>query len=259
MEIETEESRDAAPVAMESEDSNTQGSMVPPPPPPSDNTADSKKRLSKGSGYHINRRDATPRSPATRPTNTSSPFGHARTQSLGTSTLLNAPFLVPICSPPNSPRGSHHSTIRAHPSLTYYTLDGHNLGGTLGPPFLNPVRPHPPRISQIQKAMEAAIVAERRRSKDMEAREETMSAIQLREVLKQERHRMSQLAADLAKHKTMTVQCQLEAEVLEEGRINGLMRRLEELQLEKGRIINELEREEEMVCILWVQSLFLKH
>ena len=31
------------------------------------------------------------------------------------------------------------------------------------------------------------------------------------------------------------------------------------LQLEKGRIINELEREEEMVCILWVQSLFLKH
>jgi hypothetical protein len=35
--------------------------------------------------------------------------------------------------------------------------------------------------------------------------------------------------------------------VLEEGRVNNLMRRLDVLQQEKGRIIVELEREEEMV------------
>ena len=38
-----------------------------------------------------------------------------------------------------------------------------------------------------------------------------------------------------------------QAEVHEEGRINHLMRRLDTLQAEKGRIIVELEREEEMV------------
>jgi hypothetical protein len=115
------------------------------------------------------------------------------------------------------------------------------------PTYIHPVRPNPPRLSQVQKAMEGAIVIERRRTKEMEAQEVDMTADQLREVLKRERHRMSQLSAELAKHKTLTVQSQLEAEVLEEGRINLLMRRLEELQLEKGRIINELEQEEEMV------------
>jgi len=40
---------------------------------------------------------------------------------------------------------------------------------------------------------------------------------------------------------------QAEAEIREEGRINNLMRRLDGLQKEKGRIIIELEREEEML------------
>ena len=95
--------------------------------------------------------------------------------------------------------------------------------------------------------MEAAIVQERKRAKEMEAKEEDLGANELRAILKQERHRMSKIAADLAHHKTLTAQSQLEAEIMEEGRVNGLVRRLEELQLEKGRIVNELEREEEMV------------
>ena len=106
--------------------------------------------------------------------------------------------------------------------------------------------------------MEAAIVAERKRSKDMEEEEMAMTPLELRNRLKQERHRMCKLAADLARQKVITVQSELEAEVLEEGRMNGLMRRLEELQLEKGRIINELEREEEMVRSLARVLILLK-
>jgi hypothetical protein len=58
---------------------------------------------------------------------------------------------------------------------------------------------------------------------------------------------MAKMAADLAKHKMTTAHSELEAEMVEEGRVNGLIRRLEELHLEKGQMINELEQEEEMV------------
>ena len=58
---------------------------------------------------------------------------------------------------------------------------------------------------------------------------------------------MSRLAADLAVLKSNAVQSQAEAEVNEEGRINCLLAHLDGLQQEKGRIIVELEREEEMV------------
>lgn len=74
-----------------------------------------------------------------------------------------------------------------------------------------------------------------------------MSADEMRLVLKQERHRMAGFAADLARLKSAAVQCQAESEIHEERCINGLMRRLESLQVEKGRIVVELEREEEMV------------
>ncbi len=249
--METKESRDSPTITVES---GERKQMTISPTPPSDKESISNSRHSDGSYRHhhqqhehyLNRRDGIPRSPANRPTS-SSPFGHARVKSLGSSSLFNTPLLVSPDTSPHSPRGSYHSSPRSHPSLTYFALDGHTLGGRVNPPLLNPVRPHPPRISQVQKAMETAIVAERKRAKEMQCLEETMTGDELRAVLKQERHRMSQLAADLAKHRTMTVQCQLEAEVLEEGRVNGLMRRLEELQLEKGRIIIELEQEEEMV------------
>jgi hypothetical protein len=100
----------------------------------------------------------------------------------------------------------------------------------------------------MQKIMETAVQAERKRAKEMEQEEANLSADEVRVVLKKERHRMARFAADLAKLKNAAVQCQAEAEIHEEGRINGLMRRLEFLQIEKGRIIDELEREEEMVC-----------
>lgn len=238
MEIETAESRDAAPVTpVEANESNQ---STPSPPPPPNNEIDPNRRLSKGSYHRYQGSFKGQDSPSSRPT--TSMNGHPRTYSLG-----SAPqFLLPP-SPPGSPRSSYHSPRLSRSCLTHYTLDGHPIGARPMPTYIHPVRPNPPRLSQVQKAMEGAIVIERRRTKEMEAQEVDMTADQLREVLKRERHRMSQLSAELAKHKTLTVQSQLEAEVLEEGRINLLMRRLEELQLEKGRIINELEQEEEMV------------
>ena len=76
-----------------------------------------------------------------------------------------------------------------------------------------------------------------------------MTADELRVILKWERARMSKIAADLAALRAAAVQSQAEAEVHEEGRINCLMRRLECLQQEKGRLIVELEQEEEMVRV----------
>lgn len=105
----------------------------------------------------------------------------------------------------------------------------------------------PPRISDTQKIVEHAMQQERKRSKEMEKEELNMSADEMRLVLKQERHRMAGFAADLARLKSAAVQCQAESEIHEERCINGLMRRLESLQVEKGRIVVELEREEEMV------------
>jgi hypothetical protein len=88
----------------------------------------------------------------------------------------------------------------------------------------------------------------------MEPGESTLSANELRVVLKKERQRMFKFAADLARLKIAAVQCQAESEIHEERCINGLVRRLESLQLEKTRIIIELEREEEMVRLLVVCS-----
>jgi hypothetical protein len=105
----------------------------------------------------------------------------------------------------------------------------------------------PPRISDTQKAMEHVLQQERKRSKEMEKAELSMPADELRIVLQQERRRMSGYAADLARLKSAAVLCQAESEIHEERCINGLMRQLDSLQLEKGRIIVELEREEEMV------------
>jgi len=95
--------------------------------------------------------------------------------------------------------------------------------------------------------MEAAVQMERARAKDLEAQEKNMTAEELRVALKRERAHSSKLAADLAALKSLAVSSQAEAEAHEEGRINGLMRRLEMLHHEKGRIIVELEREEEML------------
>lgn len=110
-------------------------------------------------------------------------------------------------------------------------------------PFMPNLSPSGP----TRAAMEAAVHSERMRAKEMEKEEETMTADELRAVLKRERARMSKISADLAALRSAAVQSQAEAEAHEEGRINHLMRRVECLQQEKGRIIVELEREEEMV------------
>jgi len=96
-------------------------------------------------------------------------------------------------------------------------------------------------------AVEHALEAERSRIRDLEKEEVNMDCGQLRLALKRERAHSCRLAADLAALKSASVKSQAEAEAHEEGRINGLMRRLECLQREKGRIIVELEREEEML------------
>jgi len=111
-------------------------------------------------------------------------------------------------------------------------------------PFLPPA---PPEHSETHKAMESAAASERTRAKLLEEEEKHLNADDLRAVLKRERTRMGRIAADVAAMKSAAVQSQLEAEVIEEGRINCLMRRLDTVQQEKGRIIVELEREEEMV------------
>jgi hypothetical protein len=95
--------------------------------------------------------------------------------------------------------------------------------------------------------MEQAVAAERKRAKEMEEHEKDLSADELRQILKQERHRMAGFARTIADLRCTAVSCQSAAEIHEEGRINSLLGRLETMQMEKGRIVNELEREEEMI------------
>lgn len=98
------------------------------------------------------------------------------------------------------------------------------------------------------QASEQASETERRRISFSEAKEKSITNCdELRVVLKRERMHSTRLACDLAALKSAALASQAEAEIVEEGRINCLMRRLENLQREKGRIVVELEREEEML------------
>ena len=113
------------------------------------------------------------------------------------------------------------------------------------------VLPLPPgtpsqRASQ-KKAVDHALEAERSRIKDLEAKEKDMDADALRIQLKRERQHSTRLACDLAALWSSAVQSQANSEIEDESRMNALMRRLEKVQREKGKIIVELEREEEMV------------
>eukprot|EP00559_Dactyliosolen_fragilissimus_P004336 CAMPEP_0184869190 /NCGR_PEP_ID=MMETSP0580-20130426/33307_1 /TAXON_ID=1118495 /ORGANISM="Dactyliosolen fragilissimus" /LENGTH=397 /DNA_ID=CAMNT_0027370517 /DNA_START=22 /DNA_END=1215 /DNA_ORIENTATION=+ len=105
----------------------------------------------------------------------------------------------------------------------------------------------PPISHQREKAVEQAHAQERTRIQQLEAKETNMDEEGLRRALKRERMHSTRLAGEIAALKAEAVRSQAEAEVHEEGRINGLMRRLDCLQREKGRIIVELEREEEML------------
>lgn len=111
-----------------------------------------------------------------------------------------------------------------------------------------------PHLSQQnQKAVDDALSSERSRIKELEKKESEsdLSVEDLKLILKRERSRMTKIVGELTALKSMSVASQAEAEVCEEGRINGLMRRMDSLQKEKGRIIVELEREEEMVRVFF--------
>eukprot|EP00591_Stephanopyxis_turris_P009167 CAMPEP_0195508402 /NCGR_PEP_ID=MMETSP0794_2-20130614/1614_1 /TAXON_ID=515487 /ORGANISM="Stephanopyxis turris, Strain CCMP 815" /LENGTH=235 /DNA_ID=CAMNT_0040635347 /DNA_START=166 /DNA_END=873 /DNA_ORIENTATION=+ len=96
-------------------------------------------------------------------------------------------------------------------------------------------------------AADAAMQQERNRVRELEKQEVNMDEKELRLALRRERMHSCKLAADLGALKSAAVSSQAEAEACEEGRINGLMRKLESLYKEKGRIVLELEREEEML------------
>lgn len=105
----------------------------------------------------------------------------------------------------------------------------------------------------IKTAVDIAISNEKERIRTLEETEINLGADELRQILKKERQRTCKLVGELASMKSTAVASQAEAEVFEEGRINCLMRRLDSLQKEKGRIIVELEREEEMVCFVQIE------
>mmetsp|Transcript_19668 Transcript_19668/g.28431 ORF Transcript_19668/g.28431 Transcript_19668/m.28431 type:complete len:82 (+) Transcript_19668:248-493(+) len=74
--------------------------------------------------------------------------------------------------------------------------------------------------SAAKAAMEATIQKERERRLVMEKKEKDLDSDQLRAILREERIRMSRIAAELASLKSNAVQSQMESEVQDEGRIN---------------------------------------
>ena len=167
-----------------------------------------------------------------RPLSTYTTLGSPRTTTrVRSASVGNAPYQQKVI--PNIFPGNPQSSSSGAGVLPFLLLGNQN--------------PEPPELSLERKAMEAAAAAERARAKVLEEAEVDLTAEELRAVLKKERHRTAKIQADLAALRSGSVQQQLQAEVLEEGRINGLMRRMDDLQAEKGRIIVELEREEEMV------------
>jgi hypothetical protein len=196
------------------------------PSPPSNRQIIPPSLLQKNPHHH-----AMPHSPGSPYRKGAMAFGRPRSLSLGTG---YTPLMMPQSPPPF--RGGRSWSLSPNP---------YREGTIVKIPILN--RLEPPRHTDVQKVMELAMQEERKRAKGMEAEEKEMTADELRAVLKRERHRMSKIQGLLAKHKSLAVQSQAEAEINEEGRINCLMRRLDDLQIEKGRIIVQLEQEEEMV------------
>jgi hypothetical protein len=136
------------------------------------------------------------------------------------------------------------SRTKTPSSSASFLVPGPNMPFMSSHPFCSEM---PVRFSEHQRAMEQAVAAERHRAKVMEAQEINLSADELRVILRQERHRMAGFARTIADLRSTAVHCQSQAEIHEEGRINSLLGRLETMQMDKGRIVNEFEREEEML------------
>lgn len=146
-------------------------------------------------------------------------------------------------SAPHSPVRSMGSPL----SIPNLSPNQHFLEGNM--PFHSSLS-SPCYTKAIKTAVDVAISNEKEHIRTLEEAEANLEAEELRQILKNERRRICKLVGELAAMKSAAVASQAEAEVFEEGRINCLMRRLDSLQKEKGRIIVELEREEEMVCCI---------
>mmetsp|Transcript_21902 Transcript_21902/g.37253 ORF Transcript_21902/g.37253 Transcript_21902/m.37253 type:complete len:259 (+) Transcript_21902:60-836(+) len=156
--------------------------------------------------------------------------------------------------------GNHHSSAvsglalpsflgaPASPTLSASTSTIPSLSGLGGPLSLSAassvsssVLPFAPtnttsstqQQSVLKLAMETAMQKERQRRLEKESKETALTAAELRLVLREERIRMTRMAAELAALKSQAVASQVEAEVHEEGRINHIMRRLEGLSKEQ--------------------------
>jgi hypothetical protein len=112
---------------------------------------------------------------------------------------------------------------------------------------------------QQSTAVESALASEHARTKACEEEEVMFTADELRAVLQRERQRAAQLQANIAALRVVAgtdglpQQRLTEGDVVqEEGRINGLMRRMDMLHEEKRRIAAELEREEDLVRRVFV-------
>ena len=165
-----------------------------------------------------------------------------RSQSLSTPPpSLSYPTSVPLSASPMAPFLPNLST-QSNPM-------------TMSPPPIGGASSRRCSISSTdERVVDNAIASERDRIKELEKKENEadLGVEDLKLMLKRERSRSVKLIGELASMKSMFLASQAEAEVCEEGRINGLMRRLDCVQKEKGRIIVELEREEEMVSFFAV-------
>ena len=108
----------------------------------------------------------------------------------------------------------------------------------------------PPRGTRLQ--------AERERTRRLQAAEVNCTADELRTILRAERLRMEQYILQQQQQQQQQQQHPtnnnnnnsaevLEAEVLVEGQLEGMMQHLDVLQAEKGRLAAEIQREEEWV------------
>ncbi len=160
--------------------------------------------------------------------------------SLGISINYNPHPSVPVV--PNLSIGSAHNIpVPGSPVLTPLASSDIGQDSSI---FAN----SSPYLRATKSAVDNAIANERDRIASLEEQEAGYTTIeQFKIALKKERQHSRHLVTELAGLKSIAVASTLEAEVNEEGRINCLMRRLDGLQKEKGRIIVELEREEEMV------------
>lgn len=113
-------------------------------------------------------------------------------------------------------------------------------------------------VSEGQRhVIEMASSKERQRIKQCEVAELNINNVdELKHILKKERYRTINIVIELNKLKYISTSNQFNAEVLEESRINTLMKRINTLQHDKEDIINQLEREEEMVrCSCYIVSI----